>query len=166
MILEKYKSKEIKFFTKYQINHHSYIDVVGLTKGFAKWFDSMGYDFWETGLSEKDLGTGGYLEVDWVGERKITEYFKFNIKIKFWVRDLRKVTLENGEETYYGRAQFIIDTNLQKDYQERYSLFSKWENFLRIFYERYIIKEEINDYFGQLSGESADFADMIKEYLH
>jgi hypothetical protein len=161
------KLRTVPVFNKYQINHHAYIDILGLTKQFPIWFDSMGYDFWESGVKEKPIGTGDYLEVDWTAEKDVSFHMRFTIKIKFWIRDLRKVTLESGEETFYGRAQFIIDTALVKDYENRFHKFNKWQEFLRQFYERYIAKEQLHiKFFGQLVMESMDLSNMIRSFLH
>jgi len=161
------KLRKIPVFNKYQINHHAYIDILGLTKEFPIWFDSHGYDFWESGVKEKNIGTGDYLEVDWKGEKDVSFHMRFTINIKFWIRDLRKVTLENGEETFYGRTQFIIDTTLEKDYENRFNKFSEWQEFLRQFYERYIAKVQLHDkFFGQLAAESMALSNMIRSFMH
>jgi len=158
------KLKKVPIFSKYQITHHSYCDVVGALKAMPQWFNSMGYYFYEKGLSEKDIGTGHQVESEWTASREVTEYIKFEIDVRFLVRDIKKVVLDTGEEVYWARLLVVIDSALVKNYRNRFG--TRWyEEMMRQVYERFVVKEDVKKYLGKIFVESTNLADTIKSYL-
>ena len=103
-----------------QIKHHSYVDIIGLLRSLPSWFNSMGYLFFEKGLSEKDIGTGDQIESEWTAVKDVTEYIRYSIDITIVAKDLRKVVLETGEEVYWGRVLISVTAKLTKDFQKKY----------------------------------------------
>ena len=158
------KLKKLPVVNNAHIKHHSYIDIMGLLKAFPAWFNQMGYFFYEKGLSEKDIGSGDQIESEWLAYKEVTEYVKFTIELTFTAKDIRKVVLESGEETYWGRVLIMYTSTFEKGFQGKYG--SVWyEEMMRQLYERYIVKEELKKYMGKLVVESASLSQMIKSYL-
>jgi len=158
------KIKEIPLFKRYQIIHNAYVDVYGLLAALPQWFNDMHYFFLERGLSEKDTGVGYELRSDWYARRDASEYCRNVLEITFYARDLRKVVLENGDETFYGRVWIFVDATLVKNYRNTFGP-SGWQEVLRQMYERYIKLEEIDGYLGKLYGETTDLINTIKTHL-
>lgn len=157
------KLKEIKVVNRAQIKHHSYVDIMGLLKSIPTWFNQMGYFFYEKGLAEKDIGTGDQIETEWIAVKEVTEYVKYEFELIVIAKDIRKVVLENGEEIYWGRTLIIITATIKKDYQNKYN--GPWGEFIRQFYERYIVGDELKRFMGKLVGEAGDLTNVLKSSL-
>lgn len=161
------KKRDLEIFTEknFQIKHHSYVDIIGLLKALPQWFNSMGYDYYEKGLSEKDIGTGDQVESEWTASKDVTEYIQYTMEIAIVAKDVRKVVLENGEEVYWARLLITFKTKFVKDFQKKYNEDIWYEKFMREFYERYIVAEDLKKYIGKLIGESMDLTGLMKSYL-
>ncbi len=163
--MEKIQELEIFKESNFQIKHHSYADIIGLLKALPVWLNNMGYSFYEKGLSEKDIGTGDQIESEWTATKDVTEYLQYNLEITIIAKDVRKVILENGEEVYWVRLLIILKTKFVKDFQKKYNEDIWYEKFMREFYERYIVAEDLKKYIGKLVGESIDLTNTMKSYL-
>lgn len=158
------KIRKVTILSKYQITHHSYLDILGLLKSLPTWFNKMGYYFYEKGLGEKDIGTGNLLESEWTATRDVTEYIQFAIEVKIIAKDICKIVLENGEELYWARLLILIDATVIKDFQNKFGTIW-YEELMRQFYERYIVKEDIRRYLGKMQGEGIDLANTMRSHL-
>ena len=158
------KIRTVPLVEKYQIVHHSYVDIMGLLKSLPSWFSQMNYDFTEKGLAEKDLGTGYQVDSEWAASRKVTEYVKYEIDISISAKDLRKIVLESGEETYWARVVIGLEVRFVKDYQNKYKNYGM-EEFMRQFYEKYLVKDDLRKLMGKCMGEFGDLTGTIKSYL-
>ncbi len=158
------KIKDFPAVKRWQIQHHSYVDIYGLLKSIPAWFNRMGYFFYEKGLAEKDIGSGDQIESDWFAKKDVTGYFQYSLELSLIIKDLRKVILENGEEIYWARILIIINGTLKRDYNEQYG--GKWINkFLRELYERYIIMDSIKQNIGKIIVECNDLKSTLQESL-
>ena len=159
------KLRDIPIFNKYTLTYTSNINIASFFKSISSWFSTRGYDFWETGIGEKDIGTGGLVDSDWKAIKEVTDYVQFELVIKVWIRDLRKVTLENGEETYWGRIYIRMDSIMHKDYKKRFDNNKKMQELMRQLYERYIAKEEVDSYMDKLYFEASDLIDLFRSKM-
>ncbi|MDP3727938.1 MAG: hypothetical protein Q8R18_00645 [bacterium] len=162
MGLEKFQKIPVK--NDVHIKHHSYVDIIGLLKSLPIWFNSMGYMFYEKGLSEKDIGTGDQIESEWTAVKDVTEYIQYSIEITVTAKDLRKVVLETGEEIYWGRVLIIINAKFIKDFQKKYDKGIKGK-IMREFYERFIVRDNLKKSIGKLVVEYEDLIKTLKSYL-
>lgn len=161
------KVRELTIFEEknFQLKHHSYVDIIGLLKSIPQWFNSMGYSFYEKGLSEKDIGTGDQIESEWTASKDVTEYVQYKIEILIVAKDVRKVVLENGENLYWGRVLISAKTSFVKDPQKKYNDDIWYERFMREFYEKYVVKDDLKKYIGKFVGETMDLTQVMKSYL-
>src|SRR3990167_8926015 len=59
--------------------------------------DDIGLDVMENKYSEKIVGEAKNIEVKWHGERKMTDYFRFDVEVEFKIDGLKKVEIvQNG----------------------------------------------------------------------
>jgi hypothetical protein len=158
------KKKKHKLFNNYQIIHNAYFDLYGLLGGIAKFFDSNQYDFRERGISDKATDIGAEMKSEWEASREVTDYFKFNMDIRVYARDIRKAQLENGEEVYWARLWITFNCELEKNWNDSFSD-EKWSELMRQLYERYLIRSQINRHKGKLYNESVTLIDTMKTYL-
>lgn len=163
-----------------KVIHHSFIDVFGLMKAIPIWFKNMEYDFYEKGLSEKDIGTGHQVESEWIGSKIADEYLKFKIELSIKILDLRKIVADDGSETYWGRTTITIKSEVYKD-PERFFKFkeidvvkhpehfykysSKLLKFFVELYERYFLKDYFIKYTGKSDDEALNLLETVRKYL-
>jgi len=127
----------------------------------------MEYSVEEKNYGEKTKGDQKELEVNWLAKRKISDYFRFIIKIDLRVFRMTSAdVVKDGVKTSVNKGDFEVKFTayLEKDYENR------WENtafvkFLRGLYERYIIQGAINTYSGQLEEEANSLANQTKALL-
>jgi hypothetical protein len=125
------------------------------------------YDVQEQQYKEKILPNGKEVEIKWDATRKISDYFKYQIKAKWRILGMNDVEVNsNGKKIKMqkGDVEVKIEGFLVKDYEHR------WEDtpflkFLRGVYNRYIIRARVEAYENKLFGECDEFAAHIKSFL-
>ena len=150
-----------------KVVHHSFIDVFGLMKSIPAWFKVFKYDFYEKGLTEKDIGTGHKIESNWIGSRNVDNYLKFKIELSIIILDLRKIIADDGSETYWGRTTITLKSEVIKDSQETYKSKSRKKS-LKFFvelYERYFLKDYFIKYSSKSDSEALDLLETVRKYL-
>ena len=131
------------------------------------WLVDNNYDVTEKKYSEKINPNGKEVEIEWDSSRKISDYFKFQIKVAWKIMGMTTVEVEkNGAKLKMQKANVEIRTSsvLIKDYEHRWedNPFYKW---LRTLYDRYLIRTRITDYEMKLIGETDEFLAQIKSFL-
>jgi hypothetical protein len=115
------------------------------------------------------MGAGGAkeIEIDWDALKKVSDYFRFLLEIKWHLLGMTSVEVEiDGVKQKMNKGQFEIEIKsvLLKDYE------SRWENkpfqkFLRGLYDKYIIRERVEAYEGKLIAEMDEFVAQCKSFL-
>lgn len=128
----------------------------------------------ETGLgisedkySEKLAGTSKDIDVEWTGEKKVTDYFKFEIKVKFEITGLTEVEIEKGGakvKTNKGKVKAKVSGTLIRDYDGKFEK-DAFRKFLRSIYEKWVIKSRIDQFEDKLFGNCDEFLGQAKAYL-
>ena len=80
-------------------------------------------DFSEKSYSEKIVGDGKNIDITWEFSKKLTDYFKFNGKIKFRTIMMKKVELNQGGrkiKTNQGEISIDVKGILVRDYQNKF----------------------------------------------
>jgi hypothetical protein len=132
------------------------------------WLINEGYDINEKTYKE-NIGAGGVkeIEIEWDAMRKITDYFRFHIKVKFHIIGMTDVEVEvDGKKQKMNKGTFEMRAKavLEKDWE------SRWENkaffkFLRTLYDRYLVPARIDKYEGKLLSEHDEFMTQAKSFL-
>lgn len=131
------------------------------------WFTSYQYVVIEQKYSEKIKAEGKEIEILWLCLRKISDYFRFRIKIRIFIlgmvnveiiRDGIKVKRDKGE------IEVKFSSYLERDYEH------KWESnpitkFLRGIYDKYIIRTRTEAYEDALAIEIDEAIAQTKSYL-
>ena len=151
-----------------KIKHKGIFDFTSTYKVLYEWLVDEGYDVNEKAYKE-NIGAGGAkeIEIEWIALRKISDYFRFVLKIQFHVLGMTDVEVEiDGVKQKMNKGQFElkVTSTLEKDYENR------WENkagfkFLRTLYDRYLISGRIEDYEGKLLAEMDEFIAQVKAFL-
>lgn len=150
-----------------KIKHTGIFDFKELYRFTYSWLVDENYFVTEKSYNEKITPTGKEIEIEWNAAKKISDYFKFALKVTWRVRDMVSVEVEeNGKKLKMDKAMLEIKVSavLEKDYEHR------WENnaftkFLRGLYDRYIIRGRIEQYETKIFSEADEFIAQIKSFL-
>ena len=118
----------------------------------------------QKGQTEKTKSDGKEIETEWKATRKIDDYLRFQIKIHFLFLRLNNILVEEDGKKVKKQAaeiQIMINSLLEKDYYKKF----KTREFLRILYERYIIRKRIKTTEDKLRDETNQIIDLIKNNL-
>ncbi|MCK4552977.1 hypothetical protein KAT80_02130 [Candidatus Pacearchaeota archaeon] len=124
-------------------------------------------DISEDKYSEKLIGNSKDIDVKWTGERKVTDYFKFEIKVEFQIRKLTEVEIEQGGakvKTNQGEVKAKVTGTLIRDYDGKFEK-DAFRKFLRSIYEKWVIKSRIDQFEEKLFGDCDEFLGQAKAYL-
>jgi len=125
------------------------------------------YDVFEEKYVEKIEGDSKNLEIKWTAIKEVSDYFRFEIVIYWFVVGMKKIKVKKeGKEITMdsGTIDVKFQAILQKDYENR------WENrptikFLRGLYDRYIIKSRVDDYELKIFQEINEIIAQMKSFL-
>ena len=158
--------RDILFRTK--VKHKGIFDFSETYRILHEWLIDQGYDVEETKYKEV-VGSGGAreLEIEWAAYRKVSDYFKFELKTRIVVYGMTSVDVEiDGVKQRMNKGQFELEvkSTLIKDYEMR------WEGvpffkFLRGVYDRYVIKDRSLQYEDKLITEMDEFVSQAKSFL-
>jgi len=121
----------------------------------------------ESKYKEKLVGDMKEMEIEWNGFRKLTDYFKFEIQVKFEIRQLKEVEItEAGKKikTNSGEVKMAVKGTLVRDYQGKFE-YSAWRKFIRGIYEKWIIPSRIDQFETKIIEDSEEFLYQAKAFL-
>lgn len=112
-------------------------------------------------------GDSKNIQIEWTGSKKLTDYFKFEIKVKFRILRLTKVEItQNGTkvETNKGSVEIKVEGIIVKDYEGKFET-TAFLKFLRSIYEKWIITSRIKEFEDKIIEDSDEFLSQAKAYL-
>jgi len=131
------------------------------------WFKEHNYNVKEDLYNEKIIASGKEVIINWKGEKKITDYFKFQIKADWHILHMKDVEVEvEGKKvkTNNGEVEIIFKGELIKDYEKRWEDKPMWK-FLRGVYERYIVRATVDEYEDDLEDDVREIIGDLKAFL-
>ena len=123
--------------------------------------------FSEVKYEEKLKGDEKELIIKWEGQKKLTDYFRFDTKIKFTIRKLKNIEImQNGKKinTNEGSIKLKTEGILVRDYKGKFEM-SGFNKFLRSIYEKWVISSRIEEYEGKIAEDCDEFLSQAKAYL-
>ncbi len=129
--------------------------------------EETGLDISEDKYSEKISGDSKNIDVEWTGTIKVTDYFKFDVKVKFKVIALTEVEIQQGStkiKTNKGGIEISTKGVLVKDYEGKFET-NALNKFLRSIYEKWVISSRITEYENKIAGDCDEFLNQAKAYL-
>ncbi len=124
-------------------------------------------DVVETKYAEKISGDAKNIDIEWSCSRKVTDYFKFQITVKFKVLNLSNVEIvQDGKKLKMnkGSVEVSISGTLVKDYDGKFEHTSS-QKFMRAIYEKWVIYSRVKEYEGKLVGDCNEFLSQAKAFL-
>jgi len=158
--------KEEKFVSKLK-----YAGIFNLSDFYNfcyKWLtEEFNLDVMEDKYAEKIVGDAKEVEIEWTGEKKINDFFKYIVKIKFRILGLTKVEIMQDNrkiKTNSGNVEIKVKGLFQKDYEGKFDT-SVTKQFLRGIYEKWVIKSNIKALENKLIEECDEFLTQAKAFL-
>ena len=114
------------------------------------WLIDNDYLVTEKNYNEKITPTGKEIEIIWEARRKISDYFRFIIKVDWRILGMTDVEVEeDGKKVNMnkGSTELKVNAILEKDYEHRW-VNSGFLKFLRGVYDRYLPQHDIPSYQG------------------
>jgi len=116
---------------------------------------------------EKLSGDSKNIDIVWTGFRKVTDYFKFDVKVAFKILGLTKVEItEAGRKinTNKGSVEVSVKGTLTRDYKGKFEI-NAFNKFLRSIYEKWVIMGRIDQMEDKLISDCDEFLGQAKAYL-
>ena len=129
--------------------------------------EEVGMKIMEDKYSEKLAGDSKDIEIKWLCEKKITDYFRFDAKITFSVLSLKKIEITNGGakiETNKGSIKVKTEGILVRDYKGKFET-TAINKFLRGIYEKWVITSRIEEFKEKIMKYCDEFLLQGKAYL-
>ena len=150
-----------------KVKRSGIFDFKDLYQFVYKWLLEEEYNLTEKKYIESVKGDSKDIEIIWEAFRKVSDYFKFQLRLSWRILGLTDIEAEkDGKKIKTNKGSFEIKISgiLVKDYQ------NTWEKtpsmkFLRGIYDKYIIKSRIESYEGKLIEEINDLSEEIKAFL-
>ena len=145
------------------------LDMGDFYKKMKVWLESNGYgdenkNFKEVKYVER-VGPGGkQIEVKWLGEKNVSDYFSYLITITFFITRLRDVEVPfNGKKIKMNQAG--IEIKFSADMIKNRT--GRWDknSIMKKLYEKFVIKDRMDNYQLELYQKIYSFHDEVKTYL-
>jgi hypothetical protein len=123
--------------------------------------------FSEDKYAEKLTGDSKNIDIDWVGTKDLTDYFRFKIKVTFVIRNLVQVKIKKDgveTETNKGSVEVKVKGIIVKDYKNKFEM-KAFKKVLRSYYEKYIIQATILEFKERIITDCDEFLAQAKSFL-
>lgn len=132
---------------------------------FHEGFGDENKNFKEVKYVQRIKPYGREIDLKWVGEKNVSDYFSYSITITMLIFALKDVEVPyNGRKVKMNSAS--IDIRLFADFIKNRK--GKWKknSLMKKIYEKFIVKDRLDAYKINLYHQIYGFHDYIKEYLN
>lgn len=129
--------------------------------------EEFGLTVEEEEYSEKISGPVKNIDIKWKGSKKVSDYFKNEIKIEFKIIAMSEVEINQGGtkvKTNKGEVGVKVKGLLVKDYEGKFETSAKM-SLWRGIYEKWIIGGRVKEYEDKLAGDCDEFLGQAKAFL-
>jgi hypothetical protein len=151
-----------------KVSYDGVLDFKDFYKFCYKWLsEEAGLDIVENKYAEKISGDSKNIKVEWAGARKVTDYFKFQVDVKFEVLNLTSIEVtKDGRKLKMnkGSVEIAVKGTLVRDYEGKFEKTAS-QKFLRGIYEKWVIYSRIKEYEGKLVSDCNEFLGQAKAFL-
>ncbi len=129
--------------------------------------ENAGLSLEESEYSEKISGSAKEIAFKWKGTRNVTDYFKYEVKIGFSIRNLSEIEVNQGGaklKSNKGKVEIKVTANLIRDYDSKFETSARMKLWRGI-YEKWIISQRVGEFEDKLSGLADDFLSQAKSFL-
>jgi hypothetical protein len=152
---------------KEKVTYAGVFDFKGLYACAHKWLKNENYWIVEDKYTEKVAGSTKDILIEWTASKKLSDYFKVEIKVKFDIADLSDVEIEidgKKKKANKGKVEIEIKGNLIRDPDSKWEERPVWR-FLRDTYNKYIIPKRAEDMQDIVDTITKGLKEELKAYL-
>jgi len=131
-----------------------------LYKTFHDFSQEHKYKFNEKNFTRKDKSDGSEYQIEWVFERKVTQFIKFKIDVEIW-----SLRTTEEKEMFKGDLEMNFNAVMEMDYEHKWEK-NNFTKLLRKIYIYYIKKPYFLKYAGKLWTEIYDLHARSKATLN
>lgn len=147
--------------------HSGIFDFREMYRFMYEWFRDFSYLVLEKKYSEKIKAEGKEVEFEWLCVRKISEDYRFRIKIVTKIIKMVTVEVQEGGMKFNrdkGEIEVKFNSYVERDWQNRWDQ-HPITKFLRGFYERYMLRGRMEFFEDKLTSEVDETISQIKSFL-
>ncbi|MEK6973994.1 MAG: hypothetical protein AABW41_02040 [Nanoarchaeota archaeon] len=160
---------KVKIADDLKIKWSGVFDVGDFYNRLKQWFVQEGYgdelkNFKEIKFVQRVKQTGKEIEIKWIGEKNVSDYFAYAITITVAASQIKDVEIQrDGKKLKMNSGS--LDIRLFADFVKNAKGRWKKESFMKKVYERFVVKERMDSYKLGLYQKVYGLQDYIKEYL-
>jgi len=130
--------------------------------------EDKNYDIVEDKYTEKSKGDSKNVEIEWTASRKIEDYFKIELKVKWKIESLTDVEVEiDGKKKQMnniGTLEIEIKGTLVTDHSGKWKT-TAFQKFLKETYHRFIIPNKLETRKKETTKIVQDFKEEMKAFF-
>jgi hypothetical protein len=158
---------EKDLIVKEKVEHSGLMDFAGFYSFVHSWFKEEGYGVDEVKYAEKSDGTKRDIDIEWKITKRLSDYFKFEHKLKMEIKGLAEVEVETDgkkKKTNQGKITVEISGSLIRDPD------SKWDKnpsyrFMRDLYNKYVIPSRVDNMMFKVSDDVKKVKEEMKAFF-
>jgi len=155
--------KDLKIFF-HRIERHGIYDLNHLYAQMRAWFGENNYIYNEKENTTKEKDKGVEVKMKMIAERRVTDFFKFEISVNFLIVEMEKVKVKD-KLLDKGFMRAFMTAKLYFDYRHIWDK-NKFSKLLKFIYNNFIIKPKIDTvYTAALKFEAEDLFNVMKDSL-
>lgn len=147
-----------------QKGYWNYKDLYGFC---FSWLKDRGYTVKENEYTEKNSGAGKEIILDWAADKKVTDYFKNSISVKWHITQMQDAEIERDGKmvgTNKGDLKIVVEATLESDYEGGWER-SAFVKFMRGIYDKYIMRTTTEQYEDRATDDAVEFVSQVKSFL-
>jgi len=128
-----------------------------------RWFKNHTYNLDKNTKRERATPLGNEILVKWIATKPADRYSRYVIKLRWIFKEVNDIKVKGSDKVLqHGNVSLTIDTHIDLDYEHQWGG-SKFQNFLKHLYERYIYERTLLRHKLQLLTESNVLYSLIKK---
>lgn len=151
-----------------KLKHKGFFNFNELYNFCFMWLKDEGFTVFENEYSEKLTGGGKEIVIKWEARKKITDYFRNIIEIKWRIIGLQDAEVEiDGKKIKTNKGDLTMEINglLEKDWEDRWEKNPTYK-FFRAVYDNYIIRSTREEYEDRLTAKAVSYTENVKGFLN
>jgi len=152
---------------KEKVEYTGLFDFPALYSFSHSWFKEAEYGVNEEKYIEKIKENKKNIDIEWKATKDVSDYFKFEHKIRFEISRLVEVEVEidgKKKKINQGKLRLEISGTLIRDKDSKWDS-SPFSRFMRDVYNKFIIPSRVNEVKKEISNDVRNFKEEIKAFL-
>jgi hypothetical protein len=153
---------------KESLKHNGFFSYRDLYNFCYAWLKNEGYKLSEDEYLEKVAGSSKEVKIKWKASKKVTDYYKNVIEMKWHILGLTDAeVVENGKtiKTQKGEVKIVFEATLERDYEDNWDKRPFWK-IMRAIYDKYIMRTTQDEFERKLMEKTISYIEEVKAFLN